>query len=306
MTKITSLLSSISVAAVLVATSSTSRAQTPASPPAAKPAPAAPAAAPAAAKPAVAQPAAAKPAPAAGEPAKPAAQTAEKVNIVLVHGAFADGSSWNKIIPILEAKGYNVIAIQNPLSSLADDAAAAKRVLDSVTGPVVLVGHSWGGTVITQAGTHDKVKALVYVAAFAPGDGQSSVDTGKGFPTPPGITKLTPYSDGFVYLPTDAVAQDFVPDAAPAEKKLIAATQGPIRGKNFEEKISTAAWKTKPSFYIVATADRMIDPGQERAMAKAINATTTELKTGHVPMVSAPKAVADVIIAAARKVSAAK
>ena len=240
------------------------------------------------------------PAPAAP---KPAAGPTEKINVVFVHGAFADGSSWAKILPALEAKGYNVVAIQNPLSSLADDVAATKRVLDAATGPVVLVGHSWGGTVITQAGNHDKVKALVYVAAFAPGDGQSSVDTGKGFPSPPGITKLTPYADGFVYLPAEAVAQDFVPDAKPAEKKLIAATQGPIRAKNFEEKVTSAAWKTKPSYYIVATADRMIDPGQQRAMAKQINATTTEVKSGHVPMVSAPKAVSDVIIAAASKVA---
>lgn len=275
MLKITQLLASISVAAVVFAGAASARAQSPA----------------------VTKPAA----PAS---TKPAAQPTEKVNIVLVHGAFADGSSWSKIIPTLEAKGYNVIAIQNPLSSLADDVAATKRVLDAVTGPVVLVGHSWGGTVITQAGNHDKVKALVYVAAFAPNDGQSSVDTGKGFPTPPGITKLTPYADGFVYLPTDAVAQDFAPDTTPAEKKLIAATQGPIRGKNFEEKVTTAAWKTKPSFFIVATADRMIDPGQQRAMAKQINATTSELKTSHVPMVSSPKAVSDVIVAAANKVGA--
>jgi pimeloyl-ACP methyl ester carboxylesterase len=225
---------------------------------------------------------------------------------VLVHGAFADGSSWNKIVPMLESKGFNVFAIQNPLSSLSDDVAATKRVLDAVTGPVVLVGHSWGGTVITQAGVHDKVKASVYVAAFAPNEGQSSVDTGKDFPTPPGIGKLAPYADGFVYLPADAVAQDFAPDVTPAEKKLIAATQGPIRGKNFEEKVSAAAWKTKPSFYIVATADRMIDPGQQRAMAKQINATTTEVKSGHVPMVSAPKSVAEVITTAARKVATTK
>lgn len=280
MTKLARLFASVSVAAIFAATINTSYAQSPAAP-------------------------AAKPAPAPAKPA-PAATTAPKVNVVLVHGAFADGSSWNKIVPALQAKGFNVVAIQNPLSSLADDVAATKRVLDAVEGPVVLVGHSWGGTVITQAGGHDKVKALVYVAAFAPSEGQSSVDTSKGFPPPPGITKLTPYADGFVYLPADAVAQDFAPDATAPEKKLIAVTQGPIRGKNFEEKVSAAAWKTKPSFYLVATADRMIDPGQQRAMAKQINATTTEVKSGHVPMLSAPKAVTDVIVAAANKVAPAK
>jgi pimeloyl-ACP methyl ester carboxylesterase len=260
------------------------------------------------AKPAVPPAPSTKPAATPAPSAKPAASpttkpaTAPAPTVVLVHGAFADGSSWNKIIPLLQAKGLSVIAIQNPLTSLADDVAATKRVLDAQTGPVVLVGHSWGGTVITQAGNHPLVAALVYVAAFAPSDGQSSMDTSKGFPTPPGIGKLAPYADGFVRLPSDAVATDFAQDVSKAEANLIAVTQGPIRGANFGEKVEHAAWQSRPCWYIVATKDRMIDPDQERAMAKKINATTRELATSHVPMASRPKDVADVILAAAHQV----
>ena len=221
--------------------------------------------------------------------------------VVLVHGAFADGSSWDKVIPLLQAKGLKVVAVQNPLTSLADDVAAAQRVIDAQTGRVILVGHSWGGTVFTEAGTSDKVKALVYVAAFAPSEGEASGDLGKDYPTPPGIATLVPDAAGFLYLPAESVRVNFAQDLPAAQTRLMAATQGPIHGKAFVDKTTVAAWKNKPSYYIVAGKDRMIAPELEQAFAKKINATTTVLQTSHVPMLSQPKQVAEVILAAAAK-----
>lgn len=226
---------------------------------------------------------------------------ANDTTVVLVHGAFADGSSWNKIIPLLQAKGLKVVSVQNPLTSLGDDVAAAQRVIDAQTGKVVLVGHSWGGTVITQAGTSDKVKALVYVAAFAPSEGQATGELGKDYPVPAGIATLKADASGFLYLPDASVATNFAQDLPAAETKLIAATQGPIFGKAFGEAVTVASWKNKPNYYIVAGKDRMIDPSLQQAFAKKINAVTTTLDASHVPMLSQPKKVADVIIAAAKR-----
>ena len=228
---------------------------------------------------------------------KPAATT-----VVLVHGAFADGSSWNRVIPLLQARGLKVLAVQNPLTSLAEDVAFTNRVIDAQTGPVVLVGHSWGGTVITQAGGNDKVKALVYVAAFAPSVGESSLDGVKAFPASPGLAHPVATADGFLSLSEDAVRKDFAQDVSPAQANLIASTQGAVRGQNFAEPVSVAAWTSKPSWYIVASKDRMIHPDAERAYARKIKATTTVLASSHVPMVSQPRAVADVIAAAAKAV----
>lgn len=220
--------------------------------------------------------------------------------VVLVHGAFADGSSWNKLIPLLQAQGLNAVAVQNPLTSLEDDVAFANRVINAQTGPVVLVGHSWGGSVITQAGGHDKVKALVYVAAFAPSLDAAPVADTSDFPAPPGFAHFIADADGYLTLPADAIARDFAQDVSAEEANLIHATQGAVRGANFEQPVTVAAWTGKPSWYIVAAQDRMIDPGAQRALAKKIGATTTELPTSHVPMVSDPEAVAKVIVEAAR------
>lgn len=220
--------------------------------------------------------------------------------VVLVHGAFADGSSWSKVIPLLQARGLNVVAVQNPLTSLAEDVAFTNRVIDAQAGPVVLVGHSWGGTVITQAGGNDKVKALVYVAAFAPSVGESSLDGVKAFPASPGLAHPVATPDGFLSLSPEAVRKDFAQDVPAAQANLIATTQGAVRGQNFEEKVTAAAWMSKPSWYIVARNDRMIHPDAERAYARKIKATTTTLATSHVPMVSRPRDVADVIAAAAK------
>ena len=203
--------------------------------------------------------------------AAPAQQNAD-TTVVLVHGAFADGSSWDKVIPLLQAKGLKVVSVQNPLTSLADDVAAAQRVIDAQTGRVILVGHSWGGTVITEAGTSDKVKALVYVAAFAPSEGEATGELGKDYPTPPGIGSLKADAAGFLYLPEESVRVNFAQDLPAAQTRLMAATQGPIQGKAFADKTTVAAWKNKPSYYIVAGKDRMIAPELEQAFAKKIKA----------------------------------
>jgi pimeloyl-ACP methyl ester carboxylesterase len=230
------------------------------------------------------------------------AQGTSQKTVVLIHGAFADGSSWDKVIPLLHAKGLKVVAVQNPLTSLADDVAAGKRVIDGQSGPVILVGHSWGGTVITELGNDDKVAALVYVAAFAPDAGESTSDLGKGGPPPPGSATIRADGAGFLYLTPEGVAKNFAQDLPASQTKIMAATQGPIFAKAFDEKVTKAAWKSKPSWSIIAEHDRMIQPDLERAMAKKINAKITSLPTGHVPMQVRPKEVAAVILAAAATV----
>lgn len=221
-------------------------------------------------------------------------------SVVLVHGAFADGSSWDAVVPLLQAKGLKVVAVQNPLTSLADDVAFTKRALKNIEGPVVLVGHSWGGVVITEAGMDDKVKSLVYVAAFAPSEGQSVAELAKDYPTPPGIANLVLDAEGFLTMTAPELTKNFAPDVPAAKTALMAASQGAVRGKNFEDKVSAAAWKTKPSWFIAATKDRMIQPELQQAMAKRIGAHTTTLPTSHVPMLVAPKDVAAAILAAAK------
>ncbi|WP_295994895.1 alpha/beta hydrolase [Rugamonas sp.] len=234
-------------------------------------------------------------------PAQAAPVADSGTTVVLVHGAFDDGSSWDKVIPLLQAKGLKVVAVQNPLTSLEDDVAATQRVVDAQTGKVVLVGHSWGGAVITQAGTSDKIKALVYVAAFAPSEGDVIGSIGKDYPTPPGSITLQADAAGYLSLPAASVKLNFAQDLPAAAANLIAVTQGPINSKAFGTPITVAAWKNKPNYFIVSAKDRMISPDLELAMAKKIGATTTTLQTSHVPMLSQPKAVADVIIAAAQR-----
>lgn len=228
-----------------------------------------------------------------------AAKSSEKTTVVLVHGAFADGSSWNSIIPKLHAKGLNVVSVQNPLSSLADDVAATRRALDAQAGPVVLVGHSWGGIVITEIGNHPRVKSLVYVASFAPSVGQSINDLTKGYPKASGLDHVVADKEGFVTMTPEGITKHFAQDVPPSEARLIAATQGPIRGANFDEKVSTAAWTAKPSWFIVAEQDRMIQPALQVDHAKKISATTIRVPTGHVPQLSKPNEVAQAIIDAA-------
>jgi pimeloyl-ACP methyl ester carboxylesterase len=220
-------------------------------------------------------------------------------NIVLVHGAFADGSSWSKVIPLLQARGLIVTVVQNPLTSLKDDVAATKRAIDDRDGRVLLVGHSWAGAVITQIGTGPKVAGLVFVAAGAPNAGQSFAEMGQRYPTPPGIATLKPDAAGFLALPPSAVAADFAQDLSPSVTAVMAVTQGPIAATCFSTKVTAAAWKTKPSWYIVAKRDRMIDPNLERALAKKIKARTIELYSSHAVMLSQPQQVATFIANAA-------
>lgn len=218
--------------------------------------------------------------------------------VVLVHGAFADGSSWSKVIPLLKAKHLNVIAVQNPLNSFAEDVAATQRAIDRLDGPVVLVGHSYGGAVITEAGNAPKVKALVYVAAFAPDEGQSVADVAQSSPPPPGMAEEKADAAGFVTLTHKGVQEDFAQDLSPQERNLVAATQGPTAGAVFGAKISRAAWKSKPAWYIVASNDRMISPKLEQQMSERMRAKTTTIASSHVPMLSHPDEVAATILAA--------
>jgi len=228
-----------------------------------------------------------------------AAQAETRHSIVLVHGAFADATgSWENIIPALQSRHYEIITAQIPLTSLADDVAATKRAIARATGDVILVGHSWGGTVITEAGNDPKVKGLVYINAFAPSVGQTTAELVSQYPAPPGSAKIIKGADGFLSLPASAIATDFAQDATPEAQNIIGVTQMPIRASSFNEKVTTAAWQTKPSWFLVGTQDRMINPALERAMAAKIHAHVTELPVSHVPMLYDPKNVARTIFKA--------
>ena len=227
-----------------------------------------------------------------------------KTSIVLVHGAFADGSSWNKVIPLLEAEGFTVTAVQNPLKSLSEDVATTKRVIDAQKGDVVLVGHSYGGAVITEAAAgNSKVKALVYVAAFAPDAGETLGALGERFPAPPLGTAVVPDSAGFLYIDRAKVADVFANDLPKEEAALLAATQKPLAAAIFGEPLKAAAWKSIPSWYVVSTQDKAINPDLERFMAKRMNAKTKELKASHVSFISNAPEIAKVIESAAASIA---
>lgn len=216
-------------------------------------------------------------------------------NIVLVHGAFTDGSSWYKVIPQLLAKGYNVTSVQNPLTSFGDDVTATKRALAAQDGPVILVGHSYGGVVITEAGNDQKVVGLVYVAAFAPDAGQTIANLSEKFPKPLGLDRVVPQLDGFLLMSPDGIDTGFAQDLSKEEKALLTAVQTQTSVSIFEAKPTTAAWRTKPSWYIAAANDNMIAPEQELSMAKVINAITTTVPSSHVVMLTHPTEVVKVI-----------
>jgi pimeloyl-ACP methyl ester carboxylesterase len=221
-------------------------------------------------------------------------------NLVLVHGAFADGSSYAKVIPQLQARGYRVTAVQNPLSSLAADVAATRRAIAMQDGPVILVGHSWGGMVISEAGNDPKVVGLVYIAAIVPADGQSADDVLKPYPPTPGLAKLKPDASGYLSLTRQGIEEDFVPDLPAAERAVVFATQGPWNSTALAEKVMSPAWKTRPSWFI-AVDDRILPPDYELAIARQIKASTTRLPSGHVPMLSRPRDVVAVILDAAKR-----
>ena len=226
-------------------------------------------------------------------------QTPQIQDIVLVHGAFADASSWSKVVPLLQAKGYRVTSVQCPLTSFKDDVDVTKRAIAAQDGPTILVGHSYGGVVITESGNDPKVVGLVYVAAFAPDAGQSIVDISKDYPKPIGLEKLVPQAGGFLLLSQDGIATAFAQDLSEEDKALLIADQPPTHGSIFAAQPTEAAWHNKPSWYIVAADDRMIAPEQEAHMASRIRSTITTLFSSHVAMLSHPVEVAKVIDAAA-------
>jgi pimeloyl-ACP methyl ester carboxylesterase len=216
-------------------------------------------------------------------------------NVVLVHGGFVDGSGWKAVYNRLVDEGYNVSVVQNPTLSLEGDVAATRQVIDAQDGPVVLVGHSYGGVVITEAGRHDSVAGLVYIAAFAPDKGESVnsliADPPPGAPVPP----ILPPRDGFLFLDREKFAESFAGDLPLEEATFMADSQVPWGVDALGGATTEPAWRVKPSWYLVATDDRMIPPPAQRAMSERIGATTAEVAASHSVYLSRPDAVADLI-----------
>ncbi|MUV15492.1 alpha/beta fold hydrolase [Lysobacter sp. HX-5-24] len=223
-------------------------------------------------------------------------------NVVLVHGGFVDGSGWQQVYNVLKKDGYNVTIVQNPTNSLADDVAVTKRAIAQQDGPVVLVGHSYGGVVISEAGTDPKVERLVYIAAFAPDKGES-VQTLIANP-PPGasVPPILPPQDGYLFLDRDKFAASFAGDVPKDEADFMAASQVPWGVEALAGAVTEPAWKSKPSWYLVATDDHMIPPPAQQMMAKRAGAKVTEVPGSHAIYVSRPDAVAKIIEQAAKGV----
>jgi pimeloyl-ACP methyl ester carboxylesterase len=238
------------------------------------------------------------------EMAMPATSSSAIRNIVLVHGGFVDGSGWAAVYKILKNDGYNVVVVQNPTLSLADDVAVTKRAIVAQGGPVLLVGHSYGGAVITEAGTDPKVAGLVYIAAFAPDKGESVSSLIKdplpGAPVPP----ILPPQDGFLFLDQQKFRFSFAADVDADTATFMASSQVPWGVKALAGTITEPAWRTKPSWYLVSTEDRMIPPPAQRTMSKRAGSTVTEVAGSHAIYVSQPKSVASFIEKAANEVAA--
>lgn len=226
--------------------------------------------------------------------------TTEPSNVVLVHGGFVDGSGWQAVYDLLTADGFNVSVVQNPTLTLEGDAAATRQIVDAQDGPVVLVGHSYGGAVITEAGTDPNVAALVYIAAFAPDNGESVntliADPPPGAPVPP----ILPPQNGFLFLDREKFAASFAGDVPAEQAAFMADSQVPWGVGALEGSITDAAWRIKPSWYLVATEDRMIPPAAQRAMSERAASTVAEVAGSHAIYVSQPAAVAALIEQAAR------
>ena len=221
-------------------------------------------------------------------------------NIVLVHGAFADGTSWGKVIPILEARGFHVVAVQNPLTSLSDDVNATRRIIALQNGPVILVGHSWGGAVISEVGDDPKVVGLVYVSAYVPDIGQSANETSAPFGPTPGQKAIRADPEHFASMSPEGILNSFADGLPMAERRLVLAVQGQIYGPMFDEKLTHAAWKSKPSWHVIATKDHTLSPAMEEAGAKKSGGKAVSLPTCHVAMLQEPEKVADLITEAAK------
>ena len=224
-------------------------------------------------------------------------------NIVLVHGAWADGSSWSKVLPLLQANGLPAVAVQNPLSSIADDVASTNRLINMQDGPVLLVGHSYGGAVITEAGNNPKVVGMVYVAAFAPEEGETLGGMASKFPTPPAYSEFRQIEDGYLMLTPKGIAEGFAQDLSPGDQSLLLAAQGATQSAILATPIKKAAWHSKPSWFVIASNDRTISPEQEISTAKRMGAKTLTVATSHVAMLAKPKEVADFVIEAAASLS---
>jgi pimeloyl-ACP methyl ester carboxylesterase len=220
-------------------------------------------------------------------------------NVVLVHGAFVDGSGWRGVHDELTTRGYRVTIVQNPLTSLADDVAATKRVLARQDGPTVLVGHSWGGTVITEAGVDPKVVALVYVSALSPDAGETTAEQYSGFTTPPEFV-IDTLPDGFGILNRNKFKAGFAADLNDADAAFLRDSQVPIDMSAFATKLQNAAWRTKPSWAVIATDDKAFDQRMLHTMAERIGASIKEVAASHAVFMTQPKVVADVIDTAAR------
>ncbi len=220
-------------------------------------------------------------------------------NIVLVHGAFADGSGWRNVYTILKGRGYKVSVVGNPNTGLEDDVAATKRVLDRQDGPVILVGHSYGGAIITAAGNSDKVAGLVYISAFAPDKGEALADLLGSFPRDP-LSGINPPENDFVWYDLEKYHTGFAGDLSREDAEFMADSQVPAALSCFTHKFTDIAWKTKPTWYIVATEDHSIPPDLERQMGKRTNGTVSEIKGSHLIFISHPEEVAAVIETAAK------
>lgn len=220
--------------------------------------------------------------------------------VVLVHGAFADGSCWSEVIRLLQAAGVKVVSVQNPLTSLAADVIATQRVINQQGTPVVLVGHSWGGMVITEAGNHPKVSSLVYVAAFAPDVGSSAAALLQPYPPAPWLADTVADEAGNLTLSQPAFLKYFVPDLPVRQAKALWAVQVPTFHGTLVEPVTQAAWRSKPSWFVIAEKDGIIHPDLQRATSARMKARVTSLRSGHVPMLSQPYRVAAVILDAVR------
>jgi pimeloyl-ACP methyl ester carboxylesterase len=219
--------------------------------------------------------------------------------VVVVHGAWADGSSWQAIVGPLEDHGLNVIAAPIPLTSLSDDAAALKRTIARTQGPVILAGHAYAGAVIATA-NDERVKALVYVAALAPDEGETVAQVFYKDETHPKAPQLAPDADGFIWMPDEGFANAFAQNATEEQLALCKAVQRPISAKSIQEPAPAPAWKTKPTWYLVAEEDRMINPKTQRFMAERMKATVRSFAVDHTPLLTAPDNVVDIIVEAAR------
>src|ERR1700756_3618378 len=218
-------------------------------------------------------------------------------NVVFVHGLFADGSSWSKIIPRLQEKGINCTSVQNPLTSLQEASNAARRAIALQPGPTVLVGHSFSGMIVTEVGVDPKLTALVYVAARAPDAGEDYTALAKKFPTPPASAGVV-FNDDWGQLTEEAFLRDFAGDPPKEDAQVLFAVQQPFKKSLNTDKTTNAAWRTKPTFYAVSTEDRTINPDLERFMAKRMGAKTIEGKSSHLSLISHPDAITNLILEA--------